>query len=96
MGSFKNDPVVAEAVVKLQQMLEAAPVVGRVTFASGEEAVFTDPEKYLQTVRDELPYDPAVRKAVDDMLCDLYGEENPRTLADYGNKGMTMGGMQFG
>lgn len=104
MGSFKNDPVVAEAVVKLQQMLEAAPVVGRVTFASGEEAVFTDPEKYLQTVRDELPYhattgfrcetltdNPAVRKAVDDMLCDLYGEENPRQAADYGHGELTMG-----
>ncbi len=106
MGSFKDDPVVAEAVAKLRQMLEAAPIIGRVSFASGEEAVFTDSEKYLQTVREEMPYhattgfrcetltdDPAVRKAVDDMLCDLYGEENPRTLADYGNTGMTMGGM---
>ena len=106
MGSFKDDPVVAEAVAKLRQMLEAAPIIGRVSFASGEEAVFTDSEKYLQTVREEMPYhattgfrcetltdDPAVRKAVDDMLCDLYGEEKPRTLADYGNTGMTMGGM---
>ena len=106
LASFKDDPVVAGAVVKLQQMLEAAPVIGRVTFASGEAAVFTDPEKYLQTVREELPYhattgfrcetltdDPEIRKAVDDMLCDLYGEENPRTLEDYGNTGMTMGGI---
>ena len=27
--------------------------------------------------------DPAVRKAVDDMVYDLYGEENPRPLEDY-------------
>ena len=40
-----------------------------------------------------LTDDPEVRKAVDDMLCDLYGEENPRTLEDYGNTGMTMGGI---
>jgi hypothetical protein len=26
------------------------------------------------------------------MLCDLYGEENPHTLEDYGSTGMTMGG----
>ena len=106
LASFKDDPVVAEAVVKLQQMLEAAPVIGRVTFASGEEMEFTDPEKYLQAIREELPYHattgfrcetltdaPEVRKAVDDMLCDLYGEENPRALTDYGSTGMTMGGM---
>lgn len=79
-------------------------LVGRVTFASGEWWNFTDPEKYLQTVRKELPYhattgfryetltdDPTVRKAVDDMLCDLYGEENPRQIEDYRGTGMTMG-----
>jgi hypothetical protein len=30
---------------------------------------------------------------VDDMLCDLYGEENPRQIEDYGGTGMTMGGI---
>lgn len=83
-------------------------LVGRVTFASGERWNFTDPEKYLQTVREELPChattgfrcetltdDPAVRKAVDDMLCDLYGEENPRQIEDYRGTGMTMGGMSW-
>jgi hypothetical protein len=30
---------------------------------------------------------------VDDMLCGLYGEENSRTLEDYGNSDMTMGGI---
>lgn len=78
-------------------------IIGRVTFASGEQENFTDPQKYLQTVQEELPCqattgfrcetltdDPAIRKAVDDMLCDLYGEENPQQLEDYS---MTMGGM---
>jgi len=87
----------------------ALPVIGRVTFASGESEDFTAPEKYLQTIREELPYqattgfrcetltdDPAVRKAVDDMLFDLYGEENPRPIEDYENtprQGMTIGGI---
>ena len=70
--------------------------VGRVTFANGERMEFTDPQEYLRTIREELPMkdvtgfrfetltdDPAVRKAVDDMVYDLYGEENPRPLEDY-------------
>ena len=106
LDSFKDDPVVADAAAKLQQMLDEHPAVGQVTFASGEKWSFTDPQRYLQTVREELPYqastgfrcetltdDPAVRKAVDDMIYDLYGEENPRRIEDYGNTGMTMGGM---
>lgn len=86
------------------QLPDGCLIVGRVTFANGEQEDFTDPQEYLQTIREELPYlattgfcyetltdDPAVRKAVDDMLFDLYGEENPRTLEDYGSIGMTMG-----
>ena len=84
-------------------------LVGRVSFASGERIEYTDPAKYLRAVKEELPYqsssgfrfetltsDPEVRKTVDDMLYDLYGEENPRTLEDYQEQpeqGMTMGGM---
>jgi len=94
---------------KQAQTLAEKPVIGRISFASGESEDFTDPEKYLQTIREELPYqattgfrcatltdDPAVRKAVDDMLYDLYGEENPRQTEDYEekpNQGMTMGGL---
>ena len=71
-------------------------VVGLVTYASGENMKFTDPQEYLRTIREELPMkdvtgfrfetladDLAVRKAVDDMVYDLYGEENPRPLEDY-------------
>ena len=106
LDSFKDDPVVADAAARLQQVLDESPAVGRVTFASGERWNYTDPEKYLQAVREELPRqattgfrcetltdDPAIRKAVDDMLCDLYGEENPRQIEDYGGTGMTMGGI---
>ena len=73
--------------------------------SSGERWNYTDPQKYLQTVREELPCqattgfrcetltdDPVVRKAVDDMIYDLYGEENPRQIEDYGGLNMTMGG----
>ncbi len=87
-----------------QQPVEPAPVIGRITYAHDGPEEFTDPKKYLAAIWEELPYhaatgfrcetltdDPAIRKAVDDMLCDFYGEENPRSLEDYG--GMTMGGM---
>ena len=88
---------------------EVSPLVGRVTFINGDEKEFTEPEEYLRCVREELPCrsttgftfetlagDPAVRKAVDDLVFDLYGEENPRMLEDYMNppeQGMTFGGM---
>ena len=70
---------------------------GRVTYASGEQREFPDPEAYLQTIREELPYrdttgfrhetltdDPVVRKAVDDILLDFAGEANPRRACNYG------------
>ena len=106
LDSFKDDPVIADAVSRLQTELDIKPLVGRVTFANGERIGYTDPEEYVNVVKEELPYhatsgfryetltdDPEVRKAVDDILHDLYGEENPRPLADYGSGGMTMGGM---
>ncbi len=46
-----------------------------------------------------LTDDPVVRKAVNDMLFDPRGEENPRPIEDYENtprQGMTMGGIDFG
>lgn len=95
--------------VQRQNLLEQPVVIGRVSFASGEEMKYTDVEAYLQCIREELPNhpvtgfryktltdDPAVRKQVDDILYDLYGEENPRPLEDYQeqpDQGMTMGGM---
>lgn len=85
------------------------PLVGRVTYACGEQIEYADAEAYLQCIREELPYhstngfryetltdDPAVRKQADDILYDLYGEENRRSLEDYENtpkEGMTMGGL---
>ena len=96
---------------KRAQRMELAgqPPVGRVTFASGEQLEFTDPEEYLQTVREELPFhattgfrfetlssDPEIRKAADDAIYHLFGEENPRELEDYQkppDQDMTLGGM---
>lgn len=104
--AFKDDPVAADAAARLRQLLDESPAAGQVTFASGERWNVIDAQKYLQTIQKELPYhsttgfqfetltdDPAIRKAVDDMLYDLYGEENPRQIEDYGGSGMTMGGM---
>lgn len=86
-------------------------LVGRVRFASGEQIEYTNPTEYLKTVKEELPYhtttgfhfetltsDPEVRKTVDDMVYDLYGEENPRKLEDYEEQpeqGAAMGGMEL-
>ena len=85
------------------------PVIGHVRFANGDTQEFTDADEYLTCIREELPYaatsgfrfrtvtrDPAVRKAVDDIMFDLYGEENPCTEEDYKlgpSKDMQMGGM---
>lgn len=92
-----------------EEPAERKPIIGRITYAGGETEEFTDSEAYLQAVREELPFmaatgfrcetltgDPEVRKAVDDMICDLYGEENPHALEDYQKRpgmGMTMGGI---
>ncbi len=78
-------------------------IVGRVSFANGELIEYTDAAEYLKAVREELPYqstsgfrfetlteDPQVRKAVDDAICNLYGEENPRPLEDYPGSQTTM------
>ena len=83
--------------LRQQRMAQQAKPVGRITYACGEEQTFTDTQKYLDTIREELPYqattgfryetltdDPAVRKAVDDILLDFAGEENPRRGCNYG------------
>ena len=83
--------------LRQQRMAQKETPVGRVTYASGEEQAFTDVRKYLDTIREELPYqattgfryetltsDPTVRKAVDDLLLDFAGEENPKRACNYG------------
>ena len=82
---------------KRQQELDhQEKLVGRVTYADGTK---------LRTIREELPYrnttgfryetltdDPQVKKAVDDIILDFAGEENPKRVCDYGltEKGMQM------
>lgn len=88
-----------------------APIIGKVSFASGERFIYTNADEYIRCIREELDYrgttgfqfetvtdDPAVRKAVDDEVYNLFGEDNPHTLEDYAPRespdtGMTMGGM---
>lgn len=85
------------------------PIIGRVSFISGETQEFTDAEEYLTCIRGELPHeattgfrfrtitqDPAIRKAVDDIVYDFYGEENTHTEEDYklgSSEGLRMSGM---
>lgn len=109
-GTYNGYLTCFDLDVQRQNMAQTEQqVVGRVSFISGETKEFTDPEEYVRYVREELPYrpttgfqfetltdDPAIRKAVDDLVYDLYGEENPRPLEDYKNgpeQGMQMGGM---
>ena len=84
-------------------------LIGSVSFLSGETQQFTDARAYLDCIREELPHeattgfrfrtitqDPAVRKAVDNIVFDLYGEENPCNEEDYNlalSEEMQMGGM---
>ena len=84
-------------------------LIGSVSFLSGETQQFTDARAYLDCIREELPHeattgfrfrtiteDPAIRKAVDDIVFDLYGEENPCNEEDYNlapSDEIQMGGM---
>ena len=84
-------------------------IVGSVSFLSGETQQFTDAKEYLDCIREELPHEattgfrfrtitqnPAVRKAVDDIVFDLYGEENLCSEEDYNlapSEEIQMGGM---
>ena len=88
---------------------EEEPLVGRVTFVGDGAQEFTDAEAFLKCIREELPYfpttgfrcevltdDPAVRKQVDDIFYDFFGEENPHQIEDYQNEpeqDMTFGGV---
>ena len=73
-----------------------AQIVGSVSFINGDAQQFTDAKTYLDCIREELPYaatsgfrfrtitqEPAIRKAVDDIVYDLYGDENPCTEEHY-------------
>jgi len=86
-----------------------AQIVGSVSFINGDAQQFTDAKEYLDCIREELPYratsgfsfrtvtqDTAIRKAVDDIVFDLYGEENSCNEEDYNlapSEEIQMGGM---
>ena len=86
---------------------EEKQLVGRLTYANGEVMEYTDKDKFLADLKEELEFrattgmeyeiltdDPALRKAVDDAIYDLYGEENPSDEEDYEQQpSMQMGGM---
>ena len=108
-GDYNGYLTAYDLDVQRQNMAQEKPLVGRVTYANGDAQEFTDAEAFLKCVMEELPYRPttgfryevltddsAVRKAVDDIVFDFYGEENPRQLEEYQKlpkQGMTMGGM---
>nr|WP_325305158.1 LPD28 domain-containing protein [uncultured Dysosmobacter sp.] len=79
-----------------QELMQSQPLVGQLTFGNGDIQRYTNAEEFLKAVKEELPYhptsglkievltnDPQTRKAVDDMLYDLYGEQNPKQIEDY-------------
>ena len=85
------------------------PLVGRVRFINGDAQQFTDAKAYLDCIREELPHEattgfrfrtitqePAIRKAVEDIVYDLHGEETQRSEEDHNlvrSEEMQMGGM---
>lgn len=89
--------------------MSKSALVGRATYINGDVQEFTDAEAYIQCIREELLYhatsgfrfetltdEPAVRMAVDDIVYDFYGMENPHRLEDYETEPdlkMMMGGM---
>lgn len=89
-----------------ENMASTKAIIGRATFVGDDDRLFTEASKFIGFIRKELPYysttgfrfevltdDPAVRKAVDDIVYDFYGEENHRSLDEYANEpesGMTM------
>ena len=111
-GDYNGYLTAYDLDVQRQNMAQDKPLVGHVTYANGDAQEFTDAEAFLKCVREELPYhpttgfryevltdDPTVRKAVDDIVFDLYGEKNPRQLEEYQKtprQGMTMGGNDDG
>ena len=108
-GDYNGYLTAYDLDVQRQNMARDKPLVGRVTYANGDAQEFTDAESFLECVREELPYrpttgfryevltdDPTVRKAVDDIVFDLYGEETPCRQEDHEprpEQGMTFGGM---
>ena len=79
------------------------PLVGRVHFINGDTQQFTDANEYLDCIREELPHeatsgfrfrtitqDPAVRKAVDDIVRDFFDVEEDNLSP---SEEMQMGGM---
>ena len=108
-GDYNGYLTAYDLDVQRQNMAQEKPLVGRITYANGDAQYFTDTEAFLKCVGEELPYrpttgfryevltdDPAIRKAVDDIVFDLYGEENPRQQEDYepqSGPNMTLGGI---
>lgn len=89
-GDYNGYLTAYDLDVQRQNMARDKPLVGRVSYANGDAQEFTDAEAFLKCAREELPYrpttgfryevltdDPSVRRQVDDMIFDLYGEEAP-------------------
>lgn len=80
----------------LNSQVDCNKVVGIVDYANGEHIEYTDKEEYLKCIREELEYanltgfryetlseEPDLRKAVDDEVYNMFGEENPYDISFY-------------
>ena len=95
-GDYNGYLTAYDLDVQRQNMARDKPLVGRVSYANGDAQEFTDAEAFLKCVREELPYRPttgfryevltddsSVRRQVDDMIFDFYGEEAPCRQEDH-------------
>lgn len=71
-------------------------ILGIVSWKSGEREAFTEAKTFIATVKEELDYratsgfsfkvltsDPNIRKSMDDLLYDMYGEKNENDIGYY-------------
>ena len=105
-GIVEDQSPFTELVREALDQSRQQEIVGRMTFANGDVLKFTDPAEYVQKLREEIDFisttgmsyetltdDPQTRKAVDDIVCGLFGEENPHPLEDYQVPAIQMGGL---
>lgn len=82
------------------KLSQSEHIVGSIHFHDEDSTMyFSDKNKYLTTIKSELDVrpgaftfktltnDPATRKAVDDLIYNFDGFENPKSLQDYTKKG---------
>ena len=97
INEFQSDVLPDNSMQEAEQPKEE--IVGMVDFANGEHIEYSDKEKYLNCIKEEIEYastsgfhfttlsqDPELQKAVQDEVYNIYGEKNPHDVSYYEKK----------